>query len=99
MEAELLALLIMQVAGLSIFGKFQSETPWWQMTFKWFMIIVITYMLFSFFGHVATFSALGFLLILSLLIHFMWCKHHGIHPLKATPKRKYYELRNWKWTE
>jgi hypothetical protein len=99
METELLTLLGAQTVGFSIFGKFQAETPWWQMTLKWILIITITYILYSFFGHVVALGLLGVALIISVCIHFIWCKRNGIHPLHATPKRKYYELRNWKWTE
>ena len=27
------------------------------------------------------------------------CRKHGIHPLHATPRRRYYELRRWEWKE
>jgi hypothetical protein len=31
--------------------------------------------------------------------HFTWCRRNGIHPLYATPRRRYYELRGWMWRE
>lgn len=36
---------------------------------------------------------------LGSLSHFIYCRREGIHPLYATPRRKYYELRGWKWQE
>jgi len=32
-------------------------------------------------------------------VHVLYCRKHGIHPVHATPRRKYYELRNWAWQE
>ena len=99
MEAELLTLVMMQALGFSIFGKFQTETSWWQITLKWMIILAITYGLYFYFGHIGSFSLLGFAFIISLYIHFSWCKRNGIHPTKATPRKKYYQLRNWGWVE
>ncbi len=99
MEAELLTLLIIHVLGVSVFGKFESETAWWKLTLKWVIILALTYTVYSFYGHVGAFSLFAFMLAVSLSVHFIWCKRKGVHPIKATPKRKYYELRNWKWTE
>ena len=39
------------------------------------------------------------MLTIGTTFHFAWCKKNGIDPFKATPKRKYYELRKWKWEE
>ena len=33
------------------------------------------------------------------IVHTVWCKKHSIHPIYATPRRKYYELRGWVWPE
>ncbi len=32
---------------------------------------------------------------LGLMFHFWWCRKHGIDPLTAEPRDKYYELRGW----
>ena len=38
--------------------------------------------------------------VLGLSPHFWWCRRHGIHPLYATPRRRYYELRGgWSWPD
>jgi hypothetical protein len=31
--------------------------------------------------------------------HFAWCRRHGIDPVRATPRRRYYELRGWTWPD
>ncbi len=30
-----------------------------------------------------------------LAFHLWWCRKHGIDPLTAEPKERYYELRGW----
>ena len=30
---------------------------------------------------------------------FWWGRKHSIHPVNATPRRKYYQLRGWDWPE
>lgn len=49
-------------------------------------------------GHWALLVAIG-PAFLGLIIHFKWCKANNIHPLKATPRKRYYELRGWQWPE
>ncbi len=34
-----------------------------------------------------------------MIFHLVWCRRHGIHPLEATPRRRYYALRRWDWVE
>lgn len=97
MEAELLTLLIIHVLGVSVFRKFEAETAWWKLTLKWVIILTLTYTVYSYFGHPAAFGLIIFFGLVGLSVHFIWCNRNGIHPLKATPKKKYYELRNWKW--
>jgi hypothetical protein len=85
--------------GFSIFGKFQTETPWWQMTLKWIIIMAVTYGMYFYFGEIGAFSLLGVACGISIPVHIIWCKRNGIHLLKATPRKKYYQLRHWEWTE
>ena len=98
-ELELLILFILQTIGLSLFGKFEGETAWWKRIIKWFFIAGITLTLNHYFGHTGSLLFITFAITASLIFHFTWCKRHGIHPLKATPRKKYYALRNWNWTE
>lgn len=41
-------------------------------------------------------AALG---LLGLSLHFWWCSRNGIHPFRALPRRRYYELRGWQWPD
>lgn len=97
-EFELLTLLIVQTVFISAFAKFEAETPLWRKLLKWAIIDGITISSYFWIGHWAIllfFSAL----IPGISYHFYWCIKNGIHPFKATPKKKYYKLRNWKWEE
>jgi len=99
MEKELLAILALNVFGFAFFGKFESETPWWRPIIKWSFLVSIVWTVAYYFGHtVALFFILG-MTILSLVVHFAWCYKKGIHPVNATPRRKYFELRGWTWRE
>ncbi|MBK7443194.1 MAG: hypothetical protein IPL12_03565 [Bacteroidetes bacterium] len=95
MELELITLLIIQTIFISAFARFELETPLISKLVKWFIIDGITIGLYFLVGHWAVvFPILG--LIPGTIYHFTWCKKNGINPLKATPMKKYYELRGWK---
>lgn len=97
-ELEWFSLLILHVLGTSIFEAFEVETPWWKLTTKWGIVIGLTYLVFHFFGH----WAMVVVLLPALaggVFHFRWCARHGIDPWRATPRKKYYELRGWAWIE
>lgn len=97
-ELELAILLAVHVIGTSVFGVFEAETPWWRLALKWTIVAGLTVLVYRWAGH----WALLVLLVPALAgtaFHFFWCKKHGIHPLRATPRRKYYELRGWDWQE
>ena len=97
-ELELAVLLSVLVVGASVFAAFEIETAAWRKMLKWSVMIGLTLALTRPFGHWAlavpiAFGALG------LAFHAYWCGKHGIQPLRATPRRKYYELRGWSWPE
>ena len=97
-ELELAVLLGALVVGASVFAAFEVETPAWRKLLKWSVMIALTLALTGPLGHWAlavpvAFGGLG------LTYHVYWCRKNGIHPLRATPRRKYYELRGWKWPE
>ena len=97
-ELELIILLIIQTTFISAFAKFEIETPLFRKLIKWFLIDGITIALYFLVGHWAIlFPTLG--LVPGTTYHFIWCKKNNINPFKATPKKKYYELRKWKWEE
>jgi dolichyl-phosphate-mannose--protein O-mannosyl transferase len=97
-ELELAVLLIFHTVSLAAFGKFQIETPFLKRVIKWFVIYGITIGLYLWVRHWALFF-LPLIIIPGLILHFKWCRKNGIHPMNATPRKKYYELRNWKWEE
>lgn len=72
------------------------ETAPWRKLTKWLVITGGTVGLYALLGH----WALAFPTALAVLggtVHFVWCRRNGIHPFRATPRRKYYELRGWAW--
>lgn len=97
-ELELIILLVLQTILISAFSKFEIETPILKKILKWFIIDAITIVLYFSIGHWAIlFPIIG--ITPGTIFHFYWCKKNGIHPFKAIPKRKFYDLRGWKWEE
>lgn len=97
-ELELSVLLTLLLFGAEIFAPFEVETPAWKKIVKWSFTILITLGLYKYIGH---WSALVpvVLGLFGLGFHIVWCAKNGIHPIRATPRRRYYELRGWKWHE
>jgi hypothetical protein len=97
-EFELGVLLALSILGQSIFAAFAIETPAWQKIAKWSAIVAITLSLYGLVGHWALSIPFAAVTV-GMTIHFVWCGRHGIDPVRATPKRRYYELRGWQWTD
>ena len=95
---ELTALLLLQTLGTSMFARFEVETPVWRKLLKWGMVIGVTLFLYVAVGHWSLCFPL-LILAFGLVVHFSYCRKHGIDPLRATPRRRYYELRGWEWKE
>lgn len=95
---ELSVLLILQTLGTSLFARFEVETPVSRKLLKWGILIGGTVGLYFLVGHWALVLPLT-LMALGSTFHLMYCRRKGIHPMYATPRRKYYELRGWKWQE
>lgn len=97
-ELELLVLLALQTVGTSTFAIFEVETPAWRKILKWSLVILLTLGSYAFVGHWALLlplTAAG----LGLTAHTVYCRRFGIDALRATPRRRYYELRGWAWPE
>jgi hypothetical protein len=95
-EFELFVLLAFAVLGQSLFARFEIETPPWRKIVKWFTLIAVTLGLYKVVCH----WALAFPVAIGAAgttFHFIWCRRNGIDPLRATPVRRYYELRGWQW--
>ena len=97
-ELELAVLLALLVLGTQVFDRFEVETPAWRKLLKWSILIALTLGLYQVIGHWAAVVPVA-LALLGLLFHLIWCRKNGIHPWRATPRRKYWELRGWEWTE
>jgi len=98
MELELAVLLVFAVLGPAFFAAFELETPAWRKVLKWSAVIGLTLALSRVIGHWALLlPALGG--IAGVAGHFAWCRRHGIDPVLATPRRKYYALRGWTWLD
>ncbi len=95
-ELELLVLLVLMTLGSSIFAVFEVETPRWRKALKWTIVIAGTIGLYYAVGHLALLFPVAAVAV-GTVVHFVWCRKHGIHPIYATPRRKYYELRHWDW--
>jgi hypothetical protein len=93
---ELFVLLVLAVVGQSMFARFEIETPAWRKILRWFTIIALTLGLYKPVGHWALVVPVG-IGAAGTTFHFIWCRRNGIDPLRATPARKYYELRGWQW--
>ena len=95
-ELELTTLLALAIIGQSTFARFEIETPAIRKIIKWFTMAAVTLGLYPLIGHwtllvPATLGAAG------TTFHFVWCRRNGIDPIRATPARRYYELRGWTW--
>jgi peptidoglycan biosynthesis protein MviN/MurJ (putative lipid II flippase) len=95
-ELELTVLLAISVLGQSTFARFEIETPAIRKIVKWFVMIGLTLALYRFVGHWALLLPLG-MAAAGTTFHFVWCGRNGIDPIRATPARRYYELRGWQW--
>jgi hypothetical protein len=97
-ELELAVLLAFSVIAQSAFARFEIETPAVRKIVKWFVMIGLTLGLSRLVGHWALLVpvALG---AAGTTFHIIWCRRNGIDPIRATPTRKYYALRGWKWPD
>ena len=97
-ELELYVLLAILILGSSIFAVFEVETARWRKALKLLIVSGGTVALYYAVGHVALVFPVS-AAVIGTAFHFWWCRRHGIHPIHATPRRKYYELRGWQWPE
>lgn len=98
LQWELLALLALSIVGQGTFAIFEVETPPWRKILKWTLLTAITFGLRLAIGHAAVLVLLA-LGIAGATFHVYWCRANGIDPVHATPRRRYYELRGWRWME
>ena len=97
-ELELYILLALVILGSSVFAVFEVETPRWRKALKWFLVSGVTIGLYYAVGHLALLVPIG-LAGIGFGFHIWWCRRNEIHPITATPRRKYYDLRGWRWPD
>ena len=95
-ELELAVLLAFSILGQSTFARFEIETPATRKILKWFTMVALTLGLYRLVGHWALLVPLV-MGVAGTTFHFIWCRRNGIDPIRATPARRYYELRGWTW--
>jgi hypothetical protein len=95
-QLELAVLLVFAFLGQSFFARFEIETPPLRKIAKWTMMVALTLGVFQLAGHWALLVpvCMG---TAGAIFHFVWCRKNGIDPIRATPARRYYELRGWRW--
>ena len=97
-ELELSFLLVVMTLGMVIFGRFEADRPIWKGLLKSAIIILGTVGLYEAVGHWSLLLPSA-ALIAGGTVHTVWCRRNDIHPIYATPRRRYYELRGWQWPE
>ena len=91
-------LLFRMTVGMGVFGRVEVGRPAWKGLLKWAIFIFGTVGLYQLVGHWSLlFPAAGF--VVGGIVHTVWCRKHSIHPIYASPRRRYYELRGWAWPE
>ena len=92
---EWLVATALAAAGTTVFGRFEERSPAWRGVAKWVFYFGVTALLSRGPGRPWSFVWIFGLPGVGLAFHFWWCRKHGIDPLTAEPKEKYYELRGW----
>lgn len=94
-EPEWFASAVLAAVGSTVFGRFEEKTPLRRRLSKWAFYFSVTAALSHGSGRPWTFIwVLGYPAI-GMAFHMWWCGKHGIDPLTAEPKERYYELRGW----
>ncbi len=95
---ELSVLLLIQLLAHTFFVQFEIGAHPLKRIMKWLVIDGVTIGLYFLVGHYALIFPLATMLI-ALTIHLVVCRKWWVDPFRATPKKKYYEMRGWKWEE
>src|SRR2546423_392642 len=82
--------------GNILFGQFEEKTPKWRRVLKFLLITGAVTAISAGAGRVWSAALVGALLAVAAVIHGWWLPKHGINPLTAEPRDKYYALRGWK---
>ena len=77
-------------------GHFEERTPKWRRVLKFFLMTGGIVLISATAGREWSAGVVLTLFAAVIVIHGWWLPKHGIHPLTAEPKDKYYALRGWK---
>ncbi len=85
--------------GNVFFGHFEEGLPKWRRVAKMVFVTAFAIAITALTGRTGFYVALGCMAGLFVFVHFWWLPKHGIHPLTAEPKERYYQFRGWKLPE
>ena len=84
--------------GNILFGHWQAETPKWHRVLKFVIVLALTVLISTTFGHLWAFLFVGTLVLAAAIVHGFWLPwRYGINGWTGEPKEKYYALRGWKY--
>lgn len=98
LNATFASLLAFLIVATSVFDRFEAETPILKKIAKWSIVSIASLWLSTVVGYWAAAAPIAAGLI-GLSVHVGWCLMNRIHPLTAEPRRRYYELRGWRWPD
>ena len=81
--------------GSTAFGQFEAGAATQRRLLRWGMFYAVTALLGRTAGRPWTFAWIAGLPMTGAPFHLWWCRKHGINPLTAEPKDRYYQLRGW----
>jgi hypothetical protein len=82
-------------AGSTLFGHFEEGAPKWRRFSRWVAYLGVVALISKTAGRPWTFVYIFGLPAVGAVFHVSWCLRHGINPITAEPKGKYYRLRGW----
>ncbi len=85
----------LHLTGHNVFGVFEERTSIRRKLFKQAFLLVSTAAISLAFGHPWSLVWIIGMFALGTSFHLWWTLSHGIHPLTAEPRAKYYALRGW----
>lgn len=95
MLAELVVAGFVVVAGQSVFARFERGTSRLRLALRWLLYLAGAALISRHHGAPWSWLWVLGLPLLGASAHVVWCRRHGIDPLRAEPRARYYRLRGW----
>ena len=93
---DLFLVAVLHLVGHILFGVFAERSSVSRKLIKVAFLLGSTALIWAVFGQpYSTLWVVG-LFSLGIVFHLWWTLSHGIHPITAEPREKYYALRGWK---